>query len=327
MAGPSEKRGRGRPLGSTKKVTVLSKINSLLKRPQDVPVKRARGRPRLMRIEAVDIPKAKVSDCPRNRIAEHLEDSRKASIRAKRKDGLLRLHNSAAKNAGPHPLLKREKAVNIPNASVRVQGPTHNTNIIKYIDEQGRSLTKNILVDKKLQASLKALVGTKRRRGRPRKDSASNVLAGRLTTMKRKPAGVASVTVVVEKRGRGRPRKVQPEKGIRDQVSLFSHDLWNGSLQYGQYQEMDQFQSPSGFFNSYRPRNPAEMSAGFADTEHLQLNQQGRSPSLDVHGCWVNGELRTRKKTCVGTEAIGSDGHGRCKMQIMQWTTTLCRSG
>lgn len=150
MAGPSEKRGRGRPAGSTnKKVTVMSQINSLLNRPQDVPVKRARGRPRLIRLPAVDIPKAKVSEGPRNQIAG--QDSRKTSIR---KAGLLRLRKTAAKDmmmlektVGPHPLVKIETAVNVPIASVRYQSPTHHTNMMKkYTNERGRNPSKHLLV-------------------------------------------------------------------------------------------------------------------------------------------------------------------------------------
>ncbi|XP_077340832.1 uncharacterized protein LOC143985310 [Lithobates pipiens] len=280
MAGPSEKRGRGRPIGSTKKVTVMSQINSLLNRPQDVPAKRSRGRPRLIRLPAVDLPKAKVSEGPRNQIAG--QDSRKASIR---KAGLLRLRKSADKDmmvvekrVGPHPLVKIEKAVNVPIASVRYQSPTHHTSMMKkYTHEK---------VNKQLKTSLQSL-GTKRGRGRPRKDS---------STIARKPTDLAAITVVVEelKRGRGRPRKAQPKK--RDQVARFNHEIWNGSVQYGQYQDMDLFPSSTGFLNSYRQRNPTEMAVGLADTDPLQVRQEARSPSLDLQGGWVSREWMNKEE-------------------------------
>lgn len=290
MAGPSEKRGRGRPIGSTKKVTVISQINSLLNGPQDVPAKRARGRPRLIRLPAVDIPKANVSEGPRNQIAGHEEDSRKA--------GLLRLRKSAAKDmmvienrVGPHPLVKIEKAVNVPIASVRYQSPAHHTNMMKKYTDQ-RSPSKSLLVNKHLKTSLQAF-GTKRGRGRPRKDS---------STIPRKPTDLAAITVVVEElrrgrgrgRGRGRPRKAQPRK--RDQVARFNHEIWNGPVQYGQYQDMDLFPSSTGFLNSYRPRNPTEMAVGLADAEPLQVRQEARSPSLDLQGGWVSREWMNKEE-------------------------------
>ncbi|XP_018413614.1 PREDICTED: uncharacterized protein LOC108788358 [Nanorana parkeri] len=199
MAGPTEKRRRGRPLGSTKNATVLSQIESLLKRTQRVPEKRGRGRPRLIRIQVVDTPQAKVSERPRNDAAEHEAASGNTSVKISRREGLMRPRESAdvmmsEKSARPHPFLP-EKALNIPVAS---QVPIYKPNLKKkYMNEKGKNPRQNILVNNKLQASLVELIGTKRGRGRPRKDTTSTGMTSGKTQNKMKPAGLASVAIVM----------------------------------------------------------------------------------------------------------------------------------
>ncbi|KAM5146009.1 uncharacterized protein ACMZJ9_013295 isoform 2-T3 [Mantella aurantiaca] len=186
MSEPVEKRKRGRPFGSTKKVSLMSKIDSLLKRAQELPERRVRERPRLMSLKAVDLPKVNASESPKNNVAENRDDSRTSSIKISRKEGLVRT-------------LKPPRPVKIPDAAARHQIPIHNFDI----------KNKNTQVKKKLEVPF----GIKRGRGRPRKGD--GVV---------KPVKLASVIVVVGgKRGRGRPRKVQP---AQDQIRVNPQDDW-----------------------------------------------------------------------------------------------------
>lgn len=295
ITGIAGKRKRGRPVGSTNKATIISQIESLLKRIQHVPVKRGRGRPRIIRPQVVEALNSKLAECARNNLVEHNEAARKESIKISRREGLVRPRESAdvmvsERGAGPHPFLP-EKAVKI---QVGCQVPIYNPNLKKkYLNEKGKSPRTNILVKKKLQASLVNIVGIKRGRGRPRKNTTSIGIVSSKLQNKMKTVELPSETIGVEKkRGRGRPRKAPPVKIKQDQVAVFSQEMWNGPVQYEQCEEMDRFHSPTDIMNSYRPKNPAEMPV--SSPEHSQIRQEASSPSVDLHGDWVNGEMMNK---------------------------------